>query len=169
MIKQLDNIIQEPIKSFDDFNTTSVITILYCSIGLFGLTCREKSFEIVDQFIDYLHTKKLFYLPDSGFESMYHPELIKKVYWYAKNYDTDYSKLDEQEYKYDVLNYLADKFDESDKELNKKLSYRLNKYLSKPYFVSKEEREYFQNSYKIGFILGIGVAIYLYSTQVLVK
>ncbi len=169
MVKKLESILESPIKSFDNFNTSSVWTILYCNIGLFGQTCREKSFDIMDQFIDYLHTKKSMYLPDSGLESMYHPELIIKIYWYAKNYDTDYSKLDDQEYKVDVLNYLGDKFNEYDKELEKNLFYRLNKYLSKPYLISKEEQEYYQNSYKIGFILGIGVAFYLYSTQILVK
>ena len=56
--RELKSILDSPIKSFDDFNTSSVGFILYCNIGLFGETNREISFEVMEKFIDYLKTNK---------------------------------------------------------------------------------------------------------------
>ncbi len=158
MAKQLESVSNSILKSFNNFNTSSVQSILYCNIGLFGEANRETSFEVMNKFIDYLETKKPMYLPESGLEPMYHPELIKKIYWYSKNYDIDYSKLEDNEYKHNVLTNLSIKLSEYDKELEKKFSYRLNKYMSKPYFVSEKDKLFYDRIiYSIGIILGVGL------------
>jgi hypothetical protein len=159
MVKQLDEIIKEPIKSFDYFNTTSVLTILYCTIGLFGEKSREISCEIMEQFIDYLHTKKLFYLPDTGFEPMYHPDLIKKIYWYAKNYDIDYAQIENEKYVNSVLEYLVIKFNKCEEELENIFIYKFYKFLSKP--ISKENSIFY---YRTGLIIGIGLGLFIGNT-----
>ncbi len=160
MAQQLESILYSPIKSFNDFNTSSVQSILYCNIGLFGEACRETSFEVMDKFIDYLQTKKPMYLPETGLEAMYHPELIKKIYWNAKNYDTDYSKLDDLDYQHNVLGYLLAKLNEYDQELEKSFVYRFTKYMSKPYLVSEQNTLFYDRvNYCIGIILGVGLGL----------
>ncbi len=154
MEKQMDFILNIPITSFDKFNTTSLIIIIYCNFGLFGEICREKSFEIMDKFLLYIKTKKLWYMPDTGIEPMYHPDLIRKIYWYAKNYDFDYTKINDQEYIHNVLEYLSIKFVIIEKELEDTITYKINKFFSKP--ISKNNESLY---YGIGFILGVSLGL----------
>ena len=160
MAKQLESVSNSILKSFNNFNTLSVQTILYCNLGLFCESNREKSFEVMNKFIDYLQTKKCMYLPETGLEAMYHPELIKKIYWYAKNYDIDYTKLEDNEYKHNVFTKLSIKLTEYDNELEKNFAYRFNKYMSKPYFVSEKDKLFYDRIiYSVGIILGVGLGL----------
>lgn len=162
IFKELESILNSPIKSFNDFNTTSVLSILFCNIGLYGKSNRETSFEIMDKFIDYLQTKKPMYLPESGLEAMYHPELIKKIYWYAKNYDIDYTKLEDSDYKNNVIIYLSSKLNEYDQELEKNLFYRFNKYMSKIYLVSEDDHKFYNwTTIGLGVVIGASLGLVL--------
>ena len=105
-------------KVFDKLNTTSIFFFLYCNIGLFGNENRILSWELTEKIIKYLNSKSICYLPKTGLEPMYHPELLQKIYLWARNFDY------ENNFKLELDK--LDEYDQSDQSDQSEISYEFN-------------------------------------------
>ncbi len=94
ILEKLNFILKFKNEEFDLFNTTSVYFLFYCSLGMFGQNVIEPSLDVIKHFIDYLHNKPSFYLPNNGLESMFHPLLVEKIYLWIKNNKIEQDELD---------------------------------------------------------------------------
>ena len=82
--KDLYVVADELNEEFENLNTNNVYFLFYCTMGLFSKDVRELSLTVLENFINYLQTKQPFYIPKTGLESMFHPELVKKIYLWLK-------------------------------------------------------------------------------------
>ncbi len=94
ILEKLNFILKFKNEEFNLFNTTSVYFLFYCSLGMFGQDVIEPSLDVIKHFIDYLHNKPSFYLPNNGLESMFHPLLVEKIYLWIKNNKIEQDELD---------------------------------------------------------------------------
>jgi len=138
-IAQLKEIIDLPDDEkntkFDDFNTTSVFSLLYSCSGMYGEEAKELSIKILREFVKWMRdNKQLLYLPKSGLEVMFHPILIEKTVDWCEEQDLNVEK-------HEMLDKLRNKFNELNEGLKKSdLTYRvMDKYYSNIYMVNKDK------------------------------
>lgn len=98
--KQLTNSYNEVIDNgklehFNDFNTTSVLFLLYSSTGMHGEECKSLSIPILRKFIEWIRNNKWeLYLPESGLEAMFHSKVLEDVVDWCESYNYEESKND---------------------------------------------------------------------------
>lgn len=147
--------------NFDDLNISDFSLILYNSIGLFGEENRKKTWKIMDNFIEYLRlfgfdqfTKSI---KSIKLKPKNYMNFVKKIFEYTKNYDIDYSKLSDENYKNCVFNDLKNKLNECDCDCDYDCDcYKENRYFGQIEFFSNK-----YNMYTLGIFIGSILGFFL--------
>lgn len=75
-----DTINNGKLDAFNEFNTTSILILLYSCTGMHGEECKKLSLDVMRQFILWIRqNKRELYLPDSGLELMFHSKILEDV------------------------------------------------------------------------------------------
>ena len=83
--EQLENVIET--KFFNKINTTGVQFILYTCVGIFGNESKQVGLELIKMFIEWLKNKEVPYFPETGFEEMYHYNILTDLAKWCENSD----------------------------------------------------------------------------------
>lgn len=83
--EQLENVIET--KFFNKINTTGVQFILYTCVGIFGNESKQVGLELIKMFIEWLKNKEVPYFPETGFEEMYHYNILTDLAEWCENSD----------------------------------------------------------------------------------
>lgn len=156
-----DVINNSKLEVFNEFNTTSVLFLLYSCTGMHGKECKKLSLDVMRQFILWIRkNKQELYLPDSGLELMFHSKILEEVinwcesytFWQEFENQSDENKSDPNHEKYTPL---LNKMEEVHNNLkNNDLVYYIRKtYFDKVYLVSKEDDRKFMRNVFIGSIV----------------
>lgn len=81
---------------FYNFNTTSVVNILYSCVGLDGFEAKEVGLELLELLIDWVKYKPSGYIPKTGIEPMYHYKVLLNLHTWAKNFTNPDNLIENQ-------------------------------------------------------------------------
>lgn len=99
MVKMLNEALKESnedIRVFEGWNTTSVYFMFCSALGIDGLEARDIALKLLYNFSKWVATQPVYYLPSSGLECMWHPDVINKLYLYALNFNNPFKLSDEE-------------------------------------------------------------------------
>lgn len=111
--EQLENGLER--KNFDKINTTGVQFILYACIGIFGNESKKIGLELIKMFIEWLKTKEHPYVPQNGFEEMYHYRVLMDLTEWCESSDfliNDDCESESENKRIELFNLLARKMNE---------------------------------------------------------
>lgn len=81
---------------FERYNTSRVLYFLYNCLGLYGDECKQLGLKAARAFISWLATEPLYYLPENGYELLYHPDLLTKVVDWCERYRVEENEQTEE-------------------------------------------------------------------------
>jgi len=166
---KMKNILEDEDSSFDKFNTTSLYVILYSCTGMYGKEAKELGIKVLKNFVKWMNkNNKIYYLPKTGLEIMYHPDLIEEILNWCETLPINETIDNDQKHK--MMEELSKKFRELEVNFKSKdLNYFvLDKYNNKKqrlyyyrYLFKSDDYNRFITSVVIGGTIGfIGSIIY---------
>ncbi len=84
------------INNFKHLDTVSFEYLLYSSVGIDGPEAKEIAWEIFELFKHWVKSQPERYVPTNGLKSMYYPEVIEKLYWWALQWKNTNNLSNEQ-------------------------------------------------------------------------
>jgi hypothetical protein len=157
-----NDVINNKLDVFNEFNTTSILFLLYSCNGMHDEECKKLSLDVMRQFILWIRkNKQELYLPDSGLELMFHSKILEDVINWCETFPMDFwkeveNKSDENksELNHEKYELLLNKMEESHNNLkNNDLVYYIYKtYFDKVYLISKEDDGKFMRNLFLGSI-----------------